>query len=247
MADLSYAQLKAVWLSASKGTKYHTNAWASLMAAIAMAESGGNQDALNPNDNNGTQTSWGLWQISNGTHNSVSPNWNNPEVNAKLALGKLESQGLDAWGTYTSGAYKAFLSDKTAADGANIPSGGGTVTAAQLTAFTQGSTTCLIPNPLNFLTAAVAEGAAIGGILGALIGAITGSSGGSQSGACLLSKTEARAVAGAALLVAGGGMMGGGVVLLIGIALADEITRLVRSVMSGAPGKQAPAPRLAGP
>src|SRR5271170_712941 len=78
MAVLSYAQLKSVWLSAAKGTQYGTNAWASLMAAIAEAESGGNPAITNPNDNGGTQTSWGLWQISLGNHDEPSPNWNNP-------------------------------------------------------------------------------------------------------------------------------------------------------------------------
>src|SRR5271166_2721872 len=110
MADLSYAQLKGVWLSASKGTKYHSNMWASLMAAIAEAESSGDPLATNPTDNNGTQTSWGLWQISNGTHSMPDPNILNPQVNARAAVAKLASQGLGAWGTYTSGTYKKYLS-----------------------------------------------------------------------------------------------------------------------------------------
>lgn len=120
MARLTYAQLKSVWLSAAKGTKYDDNTWASLMAAIAEAESGGNSDAINPKDNGGKQTSWGLWQISDGTHAEVSPAWSDPESNAKLAIGKLNSQGLGAWGTYTSGAYKAYLNNAT------TPATGGT-------------------------------------------------------------------------------------------------------------------------
>jgi Lysozyme like domain len=141
---LSYAQLKAVWLQAAAGTKYGTNAWASLMAAIAEAESGGDAYATNPNDNNGTQTSWGLWQISNGTHGSVSSQWASPVVNAQLALGKLEDQGLSAWGTYTSGAYKAYLSDKTSPDGSGIPA----VTTADTSAASLSAETasdCLFP------------------------------------------------------------------------------------------------------
>jgi hypothetical protein len=144
MTDLSYAQLKGVWLKAAAGTKYDTNAWASLMAAIAEAESGGNPSALNPDDNNGTQTSWGLWQISNGTHSSVSPEWNNPVVNAELAIQKLNSQGLTAWGTYTSGAYRAFLSDATSATLAGISSitGASSVDAAALDAAQQSASDC---------------------------------------------------------------------------------------------------------
>ena len=79
------------------------------MAAIALAESGGNPLATNPNDNNGTQTSWGLWQISNGTHQMPEPNILDPNVNAKAAFAKYQAHGLSPWGTYDSGAYKKFL------------------------------------------------------------------------------------------------------------------------------------------
>jgi len=102
---LSYAELEGVWIQAG-GNK----AVAPLMAAIALAESGGDPNAKNATDNNGRQTSWGLWQISDGTHNEVSPTWNNPLTNAKLAVAKYNGpQGLSAWGTYTSGAYKKFM------------------------------------------------------------------------------------------------------------------------------------------
>ena len=135
---LSYGQLKAVWLTAAAGTQYATNAWASLMAAIALAESGGDPNSTNPTDNGGTQTSWGLWQISDGTHKSVSANWNNPVVNADLAIKKLGSNGnLTPWGTYDSGAYKAYLNDKTSPNYGNVPDGGGSVTAAAQAAGTQ--------------------------------------------------------------------------------------------------------------
>lgn len=101
---LSYAELEGYWIAAG-GNK----ALAPLMAAIALAESSGNPDAENPNDNGGTQTSWGLWQISLGNHSEPSPSWNDPLTNAKLAVGKYNSQGLGAWGTYSSGAYKQFM------------------------------------------------------------------------------------------------------------------------------------------
>jgi len=92
------------------------------MAAIALAESGGNPSATNPTDNGGTQTSWGLWQISLGNHNAPAPDWNNPYTNAKLAIGKLNGQGLGAWGTYNSGAYKQFM---TGAGPTDVPAGSG--------------------------------------------------------------------------------------------------------------------------
>lgn len=109
MTTYNYGQLESIWMQAASGTKYATKTWAALMAAIALAESAGNPDATNPTDNGGTQTSWGLWQISLGNHSEPAPNWNDPIENAKLAIGKLDSQGLTAWGTYNSGAYKQFL------------------------------------------------------------------------------------------------------------------------------------------
>src|SRR5580693_5053554 len=96
----SFSQLVTIWTEAAAGTKYATKAWAELMAAIAMAESSGNADAVNATDNGGTQSSFGLWQVSTGTHTPPAPNWQDPVVNAHLAIGKLNSQGLGAWGTY---------------------------------------------------------------------------------------------------------------------------------------------------
>jgi hypothetical protein len=104
VANLSYAQLERLWIQAG-GSK----SLAPVMAAIAMAESGGNPAALNPSDNGGTQTSWGLWQISNGTHSPPGPNPLTPLGNARLAVAKYRSQGLSAWSTYDSGAYQSYL------------------------------------------------------------------------------------------------------------------------------------------
>ena len=104
MANLTYAQLEGYWIAAG-GNK----AMAPLMAAIALAESSGDPNNTNPTDNGGTQTSWGLWQISLGNHNAPSPSWNDPLTNAKLAVGKYNTQGLRAWGTYTSGKYLQYM------------------------------------------------------------------------------------------------------------------------------------------
>lgn len=124
--NLSFAQLEAVWIQAG-GSK----TLAPLMAAIALAESGGNPNATNPTDNNGKQTSWGLWQISLGNHNEPASNWNDPLENAKLALGKWKTQGLWAWGTYTSGAYKRFLPSGYVAPDPTLPSGNAATEAGQ--------------------------------------------------------------------------------------------------------------------
>jgi hypothetical protein len=106
VATLTYSQLEGLWIK-NGGQK----SLAPLMAAIALAESGGRTDARNDKDNGGTQSSFGLWQISTGTHNPPASNWADPNTNAKLAMGKLKSQGLKAWGTYNSGAYKKFLAN----------------------------------------------------------------------------------------------------------------------------------------
>jgi Lysozyme like domain len=179
-SNLSYAQLKGVWLDASKGTRYHTNHWASLMAAIAEAESHGNPIITNPVDDNGKQTSWGLWQISTGDHSSPSPNWADPAVNAKLAIGKLNDQGLGAWSTYNSGAYKAFLSDKTTPDYTltNAPSA---AEQGQATDAAEGQQACA----WSVRWGGIAFGIGAGQV-------------------CVLSKSQARFLIGGALLVTGG-------------------------------------------
>jgi hypothetical protein len=140
MTHYSYSQLQALWLNNSQGTKYNTQPWAALMAAIAEAESGGDTGSLNLTDNGGTQTSWGLWQISNGTHSQPVNNILDPNVNAQQAIQKLNTQGLSAWGTYDSGAYRQFL------NGASTPDFSGVGTGASTTA-ASGNSDCLISLP----------------------------------------------------------------------------------------------------
>lgn len=103
MTTYTYSQLETLWLDTAKGTKYATDAWAELMAAIAMAESSGNSDAYNPSGASG------LWQILGAVNPSDQGSLDNPQVNAHEALLKLQTQGLGAWQTYTEGTYKQFL------------------------------------------------------------------------------------------------------------------------------------------
>lgn len=117
MTVYSYGQLETLWTDAG-GSK----ALAPLMAAIALAESGGDSAALNLTDNHGTQTSVGLWQVSSGTHQYPSA-WATAQGNATEAVAKYKSQGLGAWGTYTSGAYQQFYKGDTPAS--KLPQGGG--------------------------------------------------------------------------------------------------------------------------
>lgn len=96
------------------------------MAAIAMAESSGNNVVQQGQPY--STTGWGLWQITPG--NSV-PQFGsdqallNPVANAQAAHAKWVGQGLGAWTTYTSGAYKQFMQGNvTPANDGSTGSGG---------------------------------------------------------------------------------------------------------------------------
>lgn len=99
---LSYAQLEGLWDQAGGPQDM-----APLMAAIAEAESAGNPNAHNPSGASG------LWQILGLP---FSGNVYNPLANAKMAVAKYKSQGLGAWTTWTSGAYKRYLNGNVPAD-----------------------------------------------------------------------------------------------------------------------------------
>lgn len=137
---LSYAQIEAAWIQGGGSPSL-----APLMAAIAEAESSGDPTSTNPTDNNGTQTSWGLWQISTGTHAEPAPNWNDPIENARLAVAKLHSQGLSAWGTYDTGAYRQYLQGSVPPSD-SVP-GAGSVGASSPSATIQNAGFLGIPGP----------------------------------------------------------------------------------------------------
>jgi hypothetical protein len=144
MAVLSFAQMEAIWRQVAPGG---LQVLAPVMAAIGEAESGGNTDAVNPDDNNGTQSSYGWLQISNGTHSPPASNWADPVENARLGVQKVETQGLKAWGTYGGAAYKKAL----AANGATDTSGQIQVQPLPGAAGSSAST------PLSDLTGAVSQ------------------------------------------------------------------------------------------
>jgi hypothetical protein len=100
MATLTQGQIQAIATAAGLPDP-------KLMAAIAMAESGGRTDAR------GTVGEIGLWQINQPVHVKAHPTWTvaylqNPVNNAYAAKTVLASQGLGAWTVYTNGAYKQF-------------------------------------------------------------------------------------------------------------------------------------------
>jgi hypothetical protein len=88
---LTPAQVGAYWLEAGGPASQETMA-----ECVAWHESGDNPDENNYDDNYGTQTSWGLFQVSNGTHDEWIANLDDPLVNAEVAVAKYEGEG-DSW------------------------------------------------------------------------------------------------------------------------------------------------------
>jgi hypothetical protein len=71
-----------------------------------MAESEGNPNAANMNDvHNGCIGSYGLFQIA-CVHGGI---FYDPEENVKKAYDVYLSQGWNAWGAYSSGAYLRYM------------------------------------------------------------------------------------------------------------------------------------------
>lgn len=222
----SYAELEGLWIRAAEPRLGKTRAYAlaPLMAAIAEAESGGNPNAYNPDDNDGTQSSFGLWQVSTGTHAPPSPQWADPAVNAQLAVGTYQGQGLKAWGTYDSGAYRAYLSSKTTPDFrlAGNPTAQGANLAAKIS---QSGSACAIRFPsVNVPVVPLIYTQTVGGF-------------------CLVSKAEMSRLAGAALMVAGIAILlvpiqifATGKILQIVLPVAkNRATSAVRSLVPGGP------------
>lgn len=129
--DLSFAQIEQLWEKAGGSPSL-----APTMAAIALAESGGNPQALNNNPSTGDY-SVGLWQInyygnllSSRTQRYGPPSLlqSNPLANAKAAVDLAQGgNGLGNWTTYTSGAFRQYLGGSSggpAAGGTGQASGG---------------------------------------------------------------------------------------------------------------------------
>lgn len=89
----SKADLAALWKRAN-GDLGDAN----LMAAIGMAESGGDPNAGHAHPYHG------LWQVGPGGSFD-------PFTNAREAGEKLRTQGLTAWEAYTNGSYRKFMGD----------------------------------------------------------------------------------------------------------------------------------------
>jgi hypothetical protein len=100
-----------------------TGANLGIAVAVALAESGGNTDAVNTANSDGS-TDRGLFQI-NSVHSDLlsSGQWNNPNDNARMAYSVWHGQGWQGWSTYNNGKYLLFLSRGKAAASALAHSG----------------------------------------------------------------------------------------------------------------------------
>ena len=108
-------------LSADQIQQYASNAGFSdadgaVAASVAIAESGGNPDAYNPESAAGTQPgqgSYGLWQIYLTDHPEYQGvNLYDPQTNANAAFAIFSAAGSFApWSTYNSGAYLQNLDE----------------------------------------------------------------------------------------------------------------------------------------
>lgn len=108
-------------LSASQIATYAQNAGFSgvdlvTAVAIALAESGGNPQAYNPETKAGAapgQGSYGLWQIYLTAHpEDAGSNLYDPQTNANEAYAIYAAAGgsFRAWSTFLSNAYQSFVS-----------------------------------------------------------------------------------------------------------------------------------------
>lgn len=163
MTVYSYAELERLWIDAGGPASEAPTA-----AAIAEAESGGNSDAHNPSGASG------LWQILG---NPFPGNAFDPSTNARMAVAKWKAaRGFTPWVTFTSGAYKGFLSSKTTPAAAGSVAGSPSAVSSAAQAGAQAD--CLWQIGFNI----------------PLIG----------GNVCILTRSEVRALLGGAVLAAGG-------------------------------------------
>lgn len=121
---LTASQIKSLWLGAGGPASEATD-----MTAISLAESSGYTGAWNPGRSgaggtNSTEYSVGLWQINTLAHKNYSiEQLKDPQINAREAVRIYRLQGKRAWGAWTDGRYRPYLSAAGAVAG-GVPSGG---------------------------------------------------------------------------------------------------------------------------
>lgn len=216
MAVHSFAELKQLWITNGGNPTY-----APMAAAVALAESGGNDQAVSKVNSNGTQD-YGIWQISlkGGNGGMLDPN-----ANAKRAI-QMSGNGTNwkPWCTaYGDGACGEkggkYLAPSSPfyphlnGTGGTVPTGpafnGGTTAVPPVQTVSTGDN-CLISLP------------SIAGI----------------GGGCLLSKSQGRAIIGAGILVMSGTVLLVGTALLVSKATGVSLPKA--AMMAAAP-EAAPA------
>lgn len=99
--------------------------------AIALAESGGDPNAIHHNSDKNQTTDRGLWQINNYWHKEVSDSIAFDPTQAAAAVFAISKGGTNwkAWATYSNGHYLMYMPrakaalGKDAANGPTTPSG----------------------------------------------------------------------------------------------------------------------------
>ena len=89
-----------------------------VMSAIGMAESSGRTTAINNRPGRGYSV--GLWQINLLAHREyTAAQMQDPLANARAAFAIYRREGLRAWGSYTDGRYRQYLTAATAVPAAS--------------------------------------------------------------------------------------------------------------------------------
>lgn len=112
-AGMNAAKLNALQIRTLASNAGFTGTDLDVAVGIALAESGGNPQAYNPETAANTPQgmgSYGLWQIYLKDHPEFT-GWNlkDPQQNAYAAYQVFQEQGFEAWSTYNSGAYQTYL------------------------------------------------------------------------------------------------------------------------------------------
>lgn len=116
-----YSQSQLYQLAVSVGLASQN---ALIASAIAMAESSGDSNAINPGSSTDTEYSVGLWQINLLAHPQYTvAQMQDATQNAK-AMSVISNGGTSwgAWGTYTSGIYRKFMSSTITTTPVSLPS-----------------------------------------------------------------------------------------------------------------------------
>ena len=142
VTQLDFSQLQQLWTSEGGDASI-----APIMAAIALAESGGAMPSQSqvaqavdgtlppgsypglaywPNGSagGGPELSIGPWQVNfiNSPQDAIAYS-ESPQAAASAAVNRYNAQGLSAWSTYNSGAYLQFLNGGSAATDTGYSSG----------------------------------------------------------------------------------------------------------------------------